>query len=402
MDEFRSRIQDAQKEGNNLLGTYIQPSISIHSYSVQQVLLEQRDFFKSKGIRMGRQMFIMIGNGAIFATQFFAIKKMLAVSVVWCIHLFSQVGYPGLSTGGIAWFTDLTVSDPYFILPLISAGTMAIVMRVSQAIPNRWQNVFRSELKQERRWIHWDRACDSDISTVFLSSSSHAAPSLHQWVSICISTFPFRVSVSTGVRRMPSLFCMPSYFVFLLFGRYSTSQWWWRGRNNWEERRRQSRSWCRITKVGNHTITAHISSQTRRPRRNRWLKLETGICNNSRRQDEVNLCWRSEGNDRWICIVYRMILLKITVCCFIFDCCINSYCLPLWWLYFVSTCLSLSIRGYLNGCPSDRPNSLHVPPPSIVHTVSECSPFFRHVKNRWSRTSDQRNIAIEADEASAL
>ncbi|KAK0425987.1 hypothetical protein QR680_009489 [Steinernema hermaphroditum] len=104
ISEFRDRIDDARREGNNLL--------------VQQVFLEQRDFMKSKDIRLGRQFFILLANGGVFATQFFAIKKMVEAS------------YPGLSTGGALWFQDLTLADPYYALPLISAATMAIVTRV--------------------------------------------------------------------------------------------------------------------------------------------------------------------------------------------------------------------------------------------------------------------------------
>ncbi|CAK7567873.1 MAG: hypothetical protein SEPTF4163_005843 [Sporothrix epigloea] len=36
---------------------------------------------------------------------------------------------PGLETGGILWFTDLTVPDPYFILPITSAGIMYLIFR---------------------------------------------------------------------------------------------------------------------------------------------------------------------------------------------------------------------------------------------------------------------------------
>ncbi|CAD6186357.1 unnamed protein product [Caenorhabditis auriculariae] len=104
LNEFKNRIEDARKEGNNLLQ--------------QQIFLEQRDFLKSKDIRMGRQLGVLLANGTVFATQFFAIKKMV------------EVNYPGLSTGGTAWFTDLTVSDPYYALPLISALTMAAVTKV--------------------------------------------------------------------------------------------------------------------------------------------------------------------------------------------------------------------------------------------------------------------------------
>ncbi|KAK6042460.1 inner membrane protein [Cooperia oncophora] len=104
LEDFRQRIQAARQEGNNLLQ--------------QQIFLEQRDFLKAKDIRLGRQFLILLANGGVFATQFFAIRKMV------------DVNYPGLSTGGTAWFTDLTVADPYYALPLISAVTMGLVTRV--------------------------------------------------------------------------------------------------------------------------------------------------------------------------------------------------------------------------------------------------------------------------------
>lgn len=104
LEDFRNRIEAARLEGNNLLQ--------------QQIFLEQRDFLKSKDIRLGRQFLILMANGAVFMTQFFAIRKMI------------EVNYPGLATGGTAWFVDLTASDPYFALPLISAVTMGLVTRV--------------------------------------------------------------------------------------------------------------------------------------------------------------------------------------------------------------------------------------------------------------------------------
>uniref|UniRef100_A0AC34QRQ0 Membrane insertase YidC/Oxa/ALB C-terminal domain-containing protein n=1 Tax=Panagrolaimus sp. JU765 TaxID=591449 RepID=A0AC34QRQ0_9BILA len=104
LDGFRKKLQDAQAEGNNL--------------AVQQVLLEQRSFMVSKDIKLGRQLLVMLGNGVIFATQFFAIRGM------------ANVNYPGFSTGGIAWFMDLTSVDPLYLLPIISAATLHLVLRV--------------------------------------------------------------------------------------------------------------------------------------------------------------------------------------------------------------------------------------------------------------------------------
>ncbi|KAL1890063.1 hypothetical protein Sste5346_008499 [Sporothrix stenoceras] len=43
----------------------------------------------------------------------------------------SALPVPGLETGGILWFTDLTVPDPYFVLPLASAGIMYLIFRTN-------------------------------------------------------------------------------------------------------------------------------------------------------------------------------------------------------------------------------------------------------------------------------
>jgi YidC/Oxa1 family membrane protein insertase len=38
---------------------------------------------------------------------------------------------PGLETGGTLWFSNLTVPDPFFLLPLATAGVLHMVIRVS-------------------------------------------------------------------------------------------------------------------------------------------------------------------------------------------------------------------------------------------------------------------------------
>jgi len=43
-----------------------------------------------------------------------------------------DAGVPGLETGGYLWFQDLTVSDPYFILPMACALFQHLSMRVNR------------------------------------------------------------------------------------------------------------------------------------------------------------------------------------------------------------------------------------------------------------------------------
>uniref|UniRef100_A0A158R5C4 Mitochondrial inner membrane protein OXA1 n=1 Tax=Syphacia muris TaxID=451379 RepID=A0A158R5C4_9BILA len=104
LKEFQQRSVEARKEGNALL--------------VQQVLLEQFDFMKRKGIRYGQHTLVLFANGLVFSTWYFALRGML------------RKNFPGFSTGGSLWFEDLTVPDPYYILPMLSAATLFTTMKL--------------------------------------------------------------------------------------------------------------------------------------------------------------------------------------------------------------------------------------------------------------------------------
>lgn len=50
----------------------------------------------------------------------------------------ASIPVPGMDTGGLAWFTDLTVHDPYFILPLASVGLGSLTLLVCiSSLPSR-------------------------------------------------------------------------------------------------------------------------------------------------------------------------------------------------------------------------------------------------------------------------
>ena len=45
-------------------------------------------------------------------------------------NICSKLPVPGWDTGGILWFMDLTATDPYFILPIVSGATTAFTILV--------------------------------------------------------------------------------------------------------------------------------------------------------------------------------------------------------------------------------------------------------------------------------
>ena len=48
----------------------------------------------------------------------------------------ADVPVPGLEVGGAAWFTDLTLADPYFILPVVTGLCTFLTFKV---IPTIWR-----------------------------------------------------------------------------------------------------------------------------------------------------------------------------------------------------------------------------------------------------------------------
>nr|CAD2124112.1 unnamed protein product [Meloidogyne enterolobii] len=103
IQKFNDRTKEAKREGDHML--------------VYQIMMEQKDFLKQKDISPVKYMPLIASNSLVFMSQFFAIRNMAVAK------------YPGFQDGGIYWFTDLTVGDPYWILPAISAITVHFVFK---------------------------------------------------------------------------------------------------------------------------------------------------------------------------------------------------------------------------------------------------------------------------------
>lgn len=58
------------------------------------------------------------------------IQFPLIVGAVRLMRTMAALPIPGLDTAGVLWFTDLTVPDPFFILPCVGAGVMLLSVKV--------------------------------------------------------------------------------------------------------------------------------------------------------------------------------------------------------------------------------------------------------------------------------
>lgn len=89
----------------------------------QSLKMKQATIMKSVGADVGKQL----GTGVAQAVFGFGAWRTL--------RGISSLPAPGLDTDGWAWFTDLTVSDPYYILPLATGGIIYTVMKVCHHSP---------------------------------------------------------------------------------------------------------------------------------------------------------------------------------------------------------------------------------------------------------------------------
>ena len=90
--------------------------------AVQQCVDEARAMYRSANIRVS-YTFLPILFQVPFAIGSFRLLRHMA-----------QVLVPGLDDGGFLWVYDLTVSDPLYILPVVTSAIMYYTMKVSRCM----------------------------------------------------------------------------------------------------------------------------------------------------------------------------------------------------------------------------------------------------------------------------
>jgi len=77
--------------------------------------------YKEHNVRPFMMMLPMIGQGVLFTSFFFCIKGMTTASIPLL----------GLTTEGVLWFTNLTLPDCYWVLPIINFANVTGALTVS-------------------------------------------------------------------------------------------------------------------------------------------------------------------------------------------------------------------------------------------------------------------------------
>lgn len=75
-------------------------------------------FMKEKDISPFKSLLVPVAMAPVFISFFFGLRKMANLPV------------ESMKEGGLFWFTDLTLADPYYLLPLITSATVFVTLEL--------------------------------------------------------------------------------------------------------------------------------------------------------------------------------------------------------------------------------------------------------------------------------
>lgn len=104
MQAIQLKMSNARQSGNQLEAARYGQELMI--------------FMKTKGLSPFKNMLVPLAQAPIFISFFLGLRGMANTPV------------DSLSTGGLFWFTDLIVPDPYYLLPVITSLTLLATIEV--------------------------------------------------------------------------------------------------------------------------------------------------------------------------------------------------------------------------------------------------------------------------------
>lgn len=104
MQVLQMKMSEARQTGN---------AIDAARYAQEMIV-----FMKEKDLNPLKNMLVPLAQAPLFISFFMGLRAMANVPV------------ESLRSGGLFWFTDLTIPDPYFMLPLITSTTLYLTIEI--------------------------------------------------------------------------------------------------------------------------------------------------------------------------------------------------------------------------------------------------------------------------------
>lgn len=106
--KLQAKINEALSDGN--------------SYEVSFNRTKLMLLFKENGISIKQRLMPSLLQAPAYASMFFLLRKL------------GEVPVETMLTGGALWFTNLTVPDPYYVLPVLTSASMAALIEFTMPV----------------------------------------------------------------------------------------------------------------------------------------------------------------------------------------------------------------------------------------------------------------------------
>ncbi|CAG8571151.1 15283_t:CDS:2 [Dentiscutata erythropus] len=146
-----------------------------------------RDFYAENKISPWKNLYLIALQTPVMISFFIAVKKMAEFPV------------PGFEHGGALWFQNLTVPDPYYILPFLMSATFIAMMETSDA------SRINTPSAQTMKWAFRGVTVISIPVAMSLSSSVH----MYLMSSTIFSVLQTVLMNNKTIRRYLNLPAMP-------------------------------------------------------------------------------------------------------------------------------------------------------------------------------------------------
>lgn len=163
MQHLQAKMTEARNTGNQLEAARIANELVV--------------FMKEKNVNPLKSMIIPMAQAPVFISFFFALRGM------------ANLPMESFKTGGMLWFTDLTVADPYYLLPLITSVSLFCTLELGAESGVRNDNL---------QWTRYIFRCLPLV--IFPVTMNFPSALLCYWVTSNLFTL-----CQVGVLRIPAV-----------------------------------------------------------------------------------------------------------------------------------------------------------------------------------------------------
>lgn len=120
---------------------------------IQAKMIEAQKAGNMDGVMQARQELSLINRRAgikLWKSFVPMVQVFAGYGTFVLLRAMSKLPVPGLETGGILWFSNLAIPDPFLILPIATAGVLHWVLRVRSP-----RHILRYRLTYTRAEVKW-------------------------------------------------------------------------------------------------------------------------------------------------------------------------------------------------------------------------------------------------------